>query len=192
MIEVKNRRIVIPFLEDIEITVPKNTKTYNRQEEVFSLTTADVYQIELPFIPLCTELTEVYQNGTRRINPRVEQTAGGTNYAEYNVFGNFINFQNAISGDIKVVCETRPYPEYNVNVMQIDNNQGYLSAGISLFHEPVVVTQPDNGYARLSFDRKELVYLPKLGFTGKDTFSYTLINNQGQYGRTKCVYITVV
>lgn len=191
MIEVKNRRVVIPFLEDVEITVPKNTRTYDRKEQVFSTTSAEVYQITLPFTPLCTELTEVYEDGIRRINPRIERIPGGTSYSEYNVFGNTINFQNAISGDVKVVCETEPYPQYNVTTIEIDNAQGYLSVGISLFHEPVIITEPTNGYARLSFNRKELVYLPKMQFTGKDSFSYTLINNQGQFGNPRCVYVTV-
>jgi len=191
MIEVKNRRVVIPFFEDIEITVPKNEIQYNRRELTHAVSVAGVFQITLPFTPLCTELTEVYENGQRRINPRLEKKAGGTTFSEYNVFGNNIIFERSISGDIKIVCETQPYPEYNVFTILIDNTQGYLSAGVSLFHEPIVMNEPANGYCRLSFDRKELVYQPKLGFTGRDSFSYTLINNQGQYGKPKCIYITV-
>lgn len=192
MIEVKNRRVVIPFLEDIELTIPSNSIAYDRQEQLFVTTINDIqYQVTLPFAPFCTELTEVYKNGIRIINPILQNIAGGALYAEYNVYGNTINFENPISGDIKVICEMQPMPQYNVSTIQIDNAQGYQSAGISLFHEPVVVTEPNNGYARLSFDRKELVYLPKLGFTGKDFFSYTVINNHGQYAKPKCIYITV-
>jgi hypothetical protein len=192
MIEVKNRRVVIPFVDDIQISVPKNLISYDRKENTFSGSFSGTFSISLPFAALCTELTEVYIDGMRKMNPRLYQQFGGTYHGEYNVFNSFIAFTNAISGDVKVVCETQPYPEPHVNVIQIDNTQGYLSAGISLFHEPVVVSEPANGYARLSFDRKELVYLPKLGFTGNDSFSYTLINNQGQFGKPKCVYITVV
>jgi hypothetical protein len=191
MIVVKNRRVVIPFFEDIEITVPKNIISYNRGEQVFIPTSNTSYQIELPFTPLCTELTEIYVNGLRRINRRLQNVPGGAVYSDYNVYGNKINLTDPLSGDIKIICEMQPAPEYNVTVMEIDNTQGYLSAGISLFFEPVVMSEPMNGYARLSIDRKELVYQPKLGFVGQDSFSYTLINNQGQFGTPKCVYINV-
>lgn len=191
MIVVKNRRVVIPFFENIDITVPKNTISYNRGEQVFIPTGSTSFQIELPFTPLCTELTEIFINGLRRINRRLQGIPGGTQFSDYNVFGNKINLTDPIAGDIKIICEMEPMPEYNATVIQVDNTQGYLSAGVSLFFEPVVMSEPLNGYARLSFDRKELIYQPKLGFVGQDSFSYTLINNQGQFGKPKCVYITV-
>ena len=191
MIQVKNRRVVIPFANDIELSVSSNISTYNRGANIYSTTANNAFQISLPFLPLCTELTEVFVNHMRLINPKVQDIIGGTQYQEYNVSDNNIDFENSLTGDIRIVCEMQPMPEYNAITILINNSQGFKSAGISLFHEPVVLTEPLHGYARLSFDRKELIYQPKLNFIGQDSFSYTLINNQGQYGKPKCIFITV-
>lgn len=63
--------------------------------------------------------------------------------------------------------------------------------GIALFSEPVILTQPYNGYARLTGDRKSIAYVPNVGYVGNDTFSWSMINQHGQIGEPKCVVITV-
>lgn len=63
--------------------------------------------------------------------------------------------------------------------------------GIALYSEPVIITQPYHGYARLSTDRKSIAYVPQIGYIGNDTFSWAMINQHGQIGDPKCVTITM-
>lgn len=64
--------------------------------------------------------------------------------------------------------------------------------GISLYSEPIIITQPHHGYARLTTDRKSIAYVPNTNYSGFDTFSWTLINQHGQIGIPKCVQINVM
>lgn len=63
--------------------------------------------------------------------------------------------------------------------------------GISLYSEPVIITQPQHGYARLSGDRQSIAYVPNVGYKGNDTFSWAMINQHGQIGAPKCIQIKV-
>jgi hypothetical protein len=65
------------------------------------------------------------------------------------------------------------------------------TVGISLYSEPVIITQPYYGYARLTTDRQSIAYTPNIGFIGVDTFSWALINQHGQIGDPKCVTIQI-
>ena len=65
------------------------------------------------------------------------------------------------------------------------------SEGIGLYSEPVIITQPYHGYARLTADRKGIAYIPNLNYTGNDAFSWALINQHGQIGEPRCVNISV-
>ena len=63
--------------------------------------------------------------------------------------------------------------------------------GISLYTEPVIITQPQHGYARLSGDRQSIAYVPNVGYKGNDTFSWAMINQHGQISSPKCVQIKI-
>jgi hypothetical protein len=63
--------------------------------------------------------------------------------------------------------------------------------GISLYTEPVIITQPQHGYARLTGNRQEIAYVPNVNYRGNDTFSWSMINQHGQIGAPKCVQIRV-
>jgi hypothetical protein len=63
--------------------------------------------------------------------------------------------------------------------------------GISLYAEPIIITQPRHGYARLTTDRQSIAYVPNLNYKGFDTFSWSMINQHGQIGTPKCVQINV-
>lgn len=63
--------------------------------------------------------------------------------------------------------------------------------GVALYSEPIILTQPYNGYARLTTDRKSIAYTPNLNYVGNDTFSWSMINQRGQIGTPKCVYINI-
>lgn len=63
--------------------------------------------------------------------------------------------------------------------------------GISLYSEPIIITQPRHGYARLTTDRQSIAYVPNKNYKGFDTFSWSMINQHGQIGTPKCVEINI-
>ena len=63
--------------------------------------------------------------------------------------------------------------------------------GISLYSEPIIITHPTHGYARLTADRQSIAYVPNANFKGFDTFSWSMINQHGQIGTPKCVQINI-
>jgi len=63
--------------------------------------------------------------------------------------------------------------------------------GVSLYTEPIIITQPVHGYARLTTNRKAIAYVPDVDYVGNDTFSWSMINQHGQIGVPKCVQIIV-
>lgn len=63
--------------------------------------------------------------------------------------------------------------------------------GDSLYTEPVVLVQPLWGYARLTSDRRGLLYVPYKGFQGTDAFTYTLITQHGQIGQPRTITVDV-
>lgn len=64
--------------------------------------------------------------------------------------------------------------------------------GIGLYCEPVIITQPAHGYARLTTDRQKIAYVPDAGYTGNDAFSWAMMTQNGQIGSPKCAQIKVV
>ena len=64
--------------------------------------------------------------------------------------------------------------------------------GISLYSEPIIITQPRYGYARLTTDRQSIAYVPNVNYKGFDTFSWSMINQRGQIGTPKCVQINIL
>jgi Concanavalin A-like lectin/glucanases superfamily/GDSL-like Lipase/Acylhydrolase family/Interleukin-like EMT inducer len=67
----------------------------------------------------------------------------------------------------------------------------YKRVGDSHFAEPMVISQPQHGYARISPDRTSIVYVPFPDYAGLDSFSYTLLSQHGQAGMTKGIYVEV-
>ena len=200
MVIVKNRRVVIPFIDNIEVIMPvENTSSFNRGAYYTNFNfgeTVPAY-IDVPFNQFATEAVEIYVNGLRIINPRIRSIVGATEYEEFNVVENRIMLhftkKHAVNyNSFEIIIERNPYPEQTGILIDIDNVQGSKSlSGISLFHEPIVMTRPRHGYARLDFYRKNLIYVPELNFNGTDNFSYCLINNHGQRSSSKCIFIQV-
>ena len=200
MVLVENRRVVIPFIQDVFETIFLNTTSYNRGEHRYELEIiAPTNTIQLPesFKILCEDWLEVYIDENRVINPKIKSDFGGTLYEKFNVniISRVITFSANITGQIKIVCDTNVPNEEDIDrsscVITVQNVQGLKSSGISLYHEPVIMTEPENGYARLSFDRTSIIYVPKIGFSGTDQFNYCLINIHGQQSRNRCIRIKV-
>jgi hypothetical protein len=142
--------------------------------------------IKLSVIPYNVYWVEIWLNGWRFLNtdnlkPRYIISGNGT-----------IFFTEQVVGDIMVVIDTEPLQYFGANTLYSKEIQRDAFGPISLRSEPVLLTQPRHGYVRLSADRKFLVYVPNPGFTGKDTYNWTLMTQNGQLGAAKCAIITVV
>ena len=79
----------------------------------------------------------------------------------------------------------------SVNALGYVNTELRVAIGDSLYAEPLVLSQPSHGYAVLSNNRKNLVYVPNSGYVGFDTFGYTLMSQHGQIGMPKCVSVEI-
>lgn len=202
MVLVENRRVVIPFIQDIYKEIIFNYNKYNREEfrTVVDITTpTNTIQLPSTFKVLCEDWLEIYIDGKRVINPRVSSDFGGTNYEKFNVNieTGLITFSANITGQVTVVCDSKVLNEgedsYLLScIIPIQNAQGFKSAGISIYHEPVVMTEPENGYARLTFDRKSIIYVSNSYFVGTDQFNYCVINSHGQQSRNRCIRIKII
>lgn len=209
MLIVNNCRAIIPPIDDIEITVPvnenKSSPLYrvitSRGELRFEFTMALTNVLEVPWKIPSAQMLEVYKDGIRIINRSID--FGETHLDEpqltYEIVDRKIIFNQAIFGDMTVICDQRieptVLPEY---VFSIDNIFGGETLApeedetyAATWCEPVICTQPYNGFARISDDRKAILYVPNPGYTGADAFSYTIITSRGQTAETKCFYITV-
>jgi len=298
MIVVPNYTVVVPVTPELRLSTPwRVDNSGDRGEHNYSISvdsTAAVSVLTLPWTPVAPEWVEVYVDGSRLVNPRVtgkdtdvNSITARTLYQAFNVVGRKIHFATPVSGDIKIICDTKATPwwgglkidirnfqgnvetttmsniivnswniigghrrgfktviEYDVgpqfftnsnitisgcspdayngaNIQIVDSTFGSITfnansagvdfmtvkgnisgfapifttnihTGVSLYCEPVVLTQPYNGYARLSADRRSIVYVPNFQFVGQDTFSWATITQHGQVSEPQCVYIKVL
>ena len=120
---------------------------------------------------------------TQRFNPG--RWAQGANIA---ATGNAAPVMSNDTGPLA----TRDYKNTaKTNELNLYNSQIRLRVGDSHYAEPMVIAQPQNGYVRISTDRKKMVYTPFPDFYGNDAFTYTMLTQHGQAGPTKSVYVQV-
>jgi len=287
MLLIPNYNVVVPVIPSLRLYTNRRTdREGDRAAKIYNITVEDCTYLELPFTPASREWVEVYINGIKLINPRITNIDGGTLYEVFNLDGNAIRFNQSISGNLKIICDTKAahwwgslmihpdnvqtllkkkelnnfifmdYPvaggqitgfnyrvnvkpgakfkansyviidqcepaEFNGNYQVISSDLGTVRfrgnvalpnittmskigviSGVSdalidvpdsigLYAEPVVITQPYHGYARLSTDRKSIAYVPNRNYVGNDSFSWTLITQHGQIGDPQCVNIKV-
>lgn len=79
-----------------------------------------------------------------------------------------------------------------VSTLGLYNTHLTYRVGDALWSDPIAITQPMNGYVRLTEDRRNFLYVPNRNFKGNDGFVYTLITQHGQIGQPKYISITVV
>jgi len=237
---VPNHHIIVPKTKDLSYkmlnTITNAGMIRLAQEQNTYMNNQNV--LELSFTPISREWVEVYLDGYRVINPKyANKQAPGLPYEEYNISGNTVIFSNAVTGNVRVICDEvlKPESEYTsdltkkglvipvINVQSYDiydkrftpdrkatgnvrnrfgsnvvstlglyNSHLTYRVGDSLWSDPIAITQPSNGYVRLTEDRRSFLYVPKLNFKGNDGFIYTLITQHGQIGPPKNIYITVI
>lgn len=91
------------------------------------------------------------------------------------------NVSNKFGGNVRAV---NPYGLYNTEIT--------YRVGDAIYAEPIVLKQPLNGYARITANRQNILYVPNKDFIGNDVFTYTLMTVHGQIGLPACVHIEVV
>lgn len=61
----------------------------------------------------------------------------------------------------------------------------------ALYAEPIVISEPVHGYARLTTDRRKIAYVPNAGFEGIDYFKWSMVTQHGQVGDPICIEVVV-
>lgn len=285
MLKVPNYDVVVPTVPTVRLETKKRTTTdADRNELVHEFVADSDTIVELPWNPVSTHWVEVYVDGIRLINPLTGSQKSGQIFESYNVVGRIVKFNQPLTGQIKIICDTaathhwrslvigaqnvqafyetkqlydfrikewpiyggqavgtnyrvnyKPGPDFltnsyviisgcepkkfNGNFLVKNSTEGTVffdsststrvtmtkkgvisgfgnlkvnsMTGISLYSEPVVLTQPYHGYVRLTTDRKSMAYIPDKNYVGNDTFSWTLITQHGQIGDPKCCIVKV-
>lgn len=208
MLEIPNCRFIHPYSIEMTIDVPANDGlerdgiTYPiipaRVTQYHSATLSNATTLTLPWIPHVPQNLEIYVDGLRLVNLTNDF---GLQYDNYKLNGDVITFENPVTGIVDIISDNRtvPYQVRDVYYVSFDNVQGTETVSPSpdqtyagTWCEPMIITQPQFGYARLSDDRTRIVYVPNQSFIGEDAFSYILVSQRGQTSTPKCVYINVI
>lgn len=202
-VSITNTRFMQPFGDVIDFKVPKLTVEVNRGALItfIKLHPEDpefkpVYGIYMDETPYNPAWVEVWHDGFRMVNTTLNF---GATHTAYEVMGNLVMFKEPLlDGVIKIYADGPFYYDLPEYVIDINNVQGAATKNIkvgqvlaSYFCEPVILTQPRNGFVRLTDDRKSLIYIPPVDWEGYDSFSYTVVSDRGQTSEPKCVFLTV-
>lgn len=106
--------------------------------------------------------------------------------------GNFLVTRNPGDYQVRVFDTIAPF-EANVISLGAALVQG---AGDSMFKSsipfwPQILTQPENGVARVSNDGQHIAYVSQ-GNSGQESFAYRLVNAYGQVSEPACVRVTSI
>jgi len=113
----------------------------------------------------------------------------GETLHQANVSGMTVTFDNIQNYDI---FEKRFNPaRFPMRNLDLVNTVLRVRVGDGLYAAPLVMQQPCYGHARVSKDRKSIVYIPRVGFQGWDYFGYTLMSQRGQMGKPETCSIRV-
>jgi hypothetical protein len=177
----------IPTVDDIDIGIEKNVNRFasNRRAKFYNYTLSGNNIVTLGTTPYNANWVEVWHDKWRVVNTDPLRP-------RYIVDGNQVILNDIYNGAVLIVVDTEPMPYYGASIIKVSNVQRDQYGLTSLFCEPVLMSQPENGYVRLSADRKSIAYVPFYQYVGTDTFLWTLITQHGQMGQAKCAKITVI
>ena len=193
---VVNARAVQPFVDVVDLAVKVATATIPRPGFTTEKALENETSLTLTGNPYNINMVSVFVDGFCVINQTLDF---GKTWSGYTISGNILTFNEPVTGNVKVFVD---YPMDITlpaeNIIDVKNVQGAKTKArnpgenfSSYFCKPVILTLPQNGYARLSNDHKEIIYVPKGGFEGFDAFSYTVITDRGQVADPKCAYVKV-
>jgi hypothetical protein len=175
----------IPTVDDIDVGITKNfDRPAPREAQFYDFTLVNNNVIILPITPFNADWVEVWHGHWRIINT-------DPNSPRYIVNGNQVILNDIDQGRITVVVELNPLPYYGASIIRVTNVQRDQYGQTSLFCEPILLSQPQYGYVRLTADRKSIAYVPNYLYVGRDTFLWTLMTQHGQLGQAKCARVKV-
>jgi len=175
----------VPTVDDIDVGITKNfVGAAPRKAEFYNFTLVNTSKITLPIMPFNANWVEVWHEDWRVVNTDPQSP-------RYIVNGNEIILNDIDQGNLLVVVEMSPLPYYGASIIRVTNFQRDQYGSLSLFCEPVIMSQPEYGYVRLTADRQSIAYVPNYKFIGTDTFLWTLITQHGQLGQAKCARVKV-
>ena len=185
MILTPNESVGVPTVDDIDVGITKNfIQPYPRKAVFVNVTLSGTNIVNLGVTPFSYDWVEVWHDGWRVINidpfdPR------------YIINGDQVILTDINTGPVLVVVDLEPLPFYASSIIRVTNRQHDQYGKVSLFCEPVIMSQPENGYVRLTADKKSIAYIPNYRFIGNDTFLLSLITQHGQLGQAKCAKVKV-
>lgn len=196
--ELKNARFVQPFVDVTNLTVIVNSQNVNRGAIVQQADYPEpVTEIPLNQSYLIKEWVEVYVDGFRLVNATYDF---GETHEDFEITPQSIIFNTPQVGNIKIIMDYQATGAFlpEQNTIKVRNRQGARTKATqpgdlyaAYFCTPLILTEPLNGFVRVSDDGLNLVYCPDPDYEGFDAFSYTVITERGQIAEPKCVYVKV-
>lgn len=185
-----NLRAIKPLTKYME----KRVRMYGRQRFANTLTRNSSNQktITLWWTPYSSELVEIYFNDIRMIDG-------------YTIEGNLITFTDILNGKIDII-DDRVFPDMKEKwlILSIKNllhgtDLDNTSFGtdrrpeyqIAQHCRPVAMTQGAIGFCRPGIDTDTLIYCSYYGMYGRDTITYAIKTDMGQYSDYRCIDIRV-
>lgn len=204
-VTVDNCRFVQPFVSVVDMVVPRLSSTASRGARIMYV---DVNPEEEDFEPIKDIVldpqphninwVEVWIDDFRLVNTTLDF---GETHSAYEVTADgVLKLETPLTEKcfVKIVMDGLFGYDLPENIITVSNRQGAKTkntvegrALVSYFCEPIILTQPVVGYARLTDDRKSIVYVPPANFDGYDAFSYTVYTDRGQLAEPKCVFVTI-
>lgn len=196
VMSITNARAVQPFVRTIETTTDVLNFSLPRGHQEQTLQVDNALDVTLTIPVINRFWIEIYLDGFRLINYTRDF---GNTYLTYNLIGNQIIFSQPVTGSLRIIADNPSFDDLAGGlVIPVNNVQGARTRAtqpgqnyLALHCEPIILTQPVFGYARLTSDRMSIVYVPPLGFNGGDAFSYTVISDRAQIAEPKCIFIQV-
>lgn len=194
MMRISNCLPVIPYVGNANMIVKKSTG-FGRQaitiENDYTATTT----ISLGMTPLIKEWVEVYLDGFRLVNSTLNF---GDTHTSYEINGTNLTFNKPVTGHVIIIidtqlCQVLPAENY----LTVTNVQGAKTSSknpgtlVATYCEPVIMSLPHSGYARITDDRMSILYVPNSNFEGFDSFSYTVLTDRGQIANPRCIFVKV-
>lgn len=196
VMRITNARAVQPFVRLLDTRMDSLVISNPRGHEEQTVQLDNETEIILNILVINKAWVEVYLDGFRLINYTRDF---GSTLLTYNILEDRIVFSEPVTGSVRIISDNPDFSEGAGGlIIPVSNVQGARTVATgsgqhfgALHCEPVVLTQPAFGYARLTSDRLSIVYVPPVNFNGGDAFSYTVISDRAQIAEPKCVFIQV-
>lgn len=182
------------FVKPLSKYMALRTRFFGRQRfaKTYNTTGSNIPSVTLPFTPDNPSMLEIYNDGKRVLEG-------------YSVNGPVVSFSPPMKGKLEFV-EDDQFPNMNekwlvvpVNNLLHSNDTSATAYGtdrregqqVATHAKPVCITQGAIGFCRPSADGDQLLYCPYYGIYGRDSVTYAIKTDMGQYSDYRCIDIRV-